>query len=110
MKKLGIIGGLGPMATAYFMRRIIELTDAATDQENIEMIIYNCPSIPDRTGFILGENQESPFPKILEIARSLEHQNVDYIAMPCITAHYFHDQLADNVFIPVSNGIKEAAQ
>lgn len=98
------------MATAYFMRRIIELTDAATDQENIEMIIYNCPSIPDRTGFILGENQESPFPKILEIARSLEHQNVDYIAMPCITAHYFHDQLADNVFIPVSNGIKEAAQ
>ena len=98
------------MATAYFMRRIIELTDAATDQENIEMIIYNCPSIPDRTGFILGENQESPFPKILELAQSLERQNVDYIAMPCITAHYFHDQLADSVFIPVSNGIKEAAQ
>ena len=110
MKKLGIIGGLGPMATAYFMRRIIELTDAATDQENIEMIIYNCPSIPDRTGFILGKSQEDPLPCILELAQHLERQNVDYIAMPCITAHYFHDQLADSVFIPVSNGIKEAAE
>ena len=98
------------MATAYFMRRIIELTDAATDQENIEMIIYNCPSIPDRTGFILGNSQESPLPKITEIANNLEKQNVDYIAMPCITAHYFHDQLADSVITPVSNGIKEAAQ
>ncbi|CBK75656.1 aspartate racemase [Butyrivibrio fibrisolvens 16/4] len=109
-KKLGIIGGLGPMATAYFMRRIIELTDAKTDQENIEMIIYNCPSIPDRTGYILGESSESPLPKITELANSLERQNVDYIAMPCITAHFFHDQLADSVMIPVSNGIKEAAQ
>ncbi|MBQ7148468.1 MAG: amino acid racemase [Pseudobutyrivibrio sp.] len=109
-KKLGIIGGLGPMATSYFMRRIIELTDARTDQENIEMIIYNCPSIPDRTGYILGRSSESPLPKIEEIAHELEHQNVDYIAMPCITAHYFHDQLADSVMIPISNGIREAAE
>lgn len=98
------------MATAYFMRRIIELTDAKNDQENIEMIIYNCPSIPDRTGFILGASKENPLPNILELAHNLERQNVDYIAMPCITAHFFHDQLADSVFIPVSNGIKEAAQ
>ncbi len=110
MKKLGIIGGLGPMATAYFMRRIIEMTDAENDQENIEMIIYNCPSIPDRTGYILGRSKESPLPKIIELANDLERANVDYIAMPCITAHYFHDQLSDNVMIPVSNGIKEAAE
>ena len=109
MKKLGIIGGLGPMATAYFMRRIIEMTDAATDQENIEMIIYNCPNIPDRTGFILGKSDENPLPEILKLSRELERQNVDYIAMPCITAHFFHDQIADGVFVPVSNGIKEAA-
>ena len=110
MKKLGIIGGLGPMATTYFMRRIIELTDARCDQENIEMVVYNCPSIPDRTGFILGHTDESPLPKIEEIAHELERQNVDYIAMPCITAHYFHDQLADSIMIPVSNGIKETAE
>lgn len=98
------------MATTYFMRRIIELTDAKRDQENIEMVVYNCPSIPDRTGFILGNSPESPLPKIEEIAHELERQNVDYIAMPCITAHYFHDQLADSIMIPVSNGIKETAE
>ena len=32
MKTLGVIGGLGPMATSYFLRRIVELTDAQTDQ------------------------------------------------------------------------------
>lgn len=110
MKKLGIIGGLGPMATAYFMRRIIEMTDAATDQDNIEMEIFNVPSIPDRTGYILGKSEDSPLPKIMELAHKLEHDNVDYIAMPCITAHYFHDQIADEVFVPVSNGIKETAE
>jgi len=109
MKRLGIIGGLGPMATAYFMRRIIEMTDAATDQDNIEMVIYNVPSIPDRTGYILGKSKNSPLPKIVELANKLERDNVDYIAMPCITAHYFHDQIADAVFVPVSNGIKETA-
>ncbi|MCR5196786.1 MAG: amino acid racemase [Pseudobutyrivibrio sp.] len=110
MKKLGIIGGLGPMATAYFMRRIIDMTDAKTDQENIEMIVYNCPSIPDRTGYILGKSKESPLPKMVEIANNLERQNIDYIAMPCITAHYFHDQLTDSVYVPISNGIKESAE
>lgn len=110
MKKLGIIGGLGPMATAYFMQRIIELTDAASDQENIEMVVYNCPSIPDRTGYILGRSEESPLPKILELAHELERQNVDYIAIPCITAHYFHPDIAKSVFVPVGNGIKETAE
>lgn len=110
MKKLGIIGGLGPMATAYFMRRIIEMTDAATDQENIEMVIYNTPSIPDRTGFILERTTEDPLPKIVEIANNLERQNVDYIAIPCITAHFFHKKIAKSVYIPVSNGIREAGE
>ena len=110
MKKLGIIGGLGPMATTYFMRRIIEMTDASTDQENIEMLIYNCPSIPDRTGFILGQSQANPLPKIIEIANELERANVDYIAIPCITAHFFHEEIARSVYVPVSNGIKEAGE
>ncbi len=110
MKKLGIIGGLGPMATAYFMRRIIEMTDAKTDQDNIEMIVYNCPSIPDRTGYILGECKDSPLPKMIEIAKSLESQSIDYIAIPCITAHYFHEQLSESVSVPISNGIRETAE
>ena len=98
------------MSTAYFMRRIIEMTDAATDQENIEMVVFNTPSIPDRTGYILGKSQDNPLPKIIELANDLERQNVDYIAMPCITAHFFHEDIAKSVYVPVSNGIKEAGE
>lgn len=43
MKKLGVIGGLGPMATAVFMKMVVEMTQARTDQEHIAMTIYNCP-------------------------------------------------------------------
>ena len=53
MKKLGIIGGLGPMATAYFFELVIQMTDVQVDQEHIEIWIHNCPSIPDRTSYIL---------------------------------------------------------
>ncbi len=98
------------MATAYFMRRIIEMTDAKTDQENIEMVIYNVPSIPDRTGYILDNTKESPLPKITELAGKIQADGADYIAIPCVTAHYFHKAISDSVDIPVSNGIKEAAE
>ena len=84
---LGVIGGMGPSATAHFMERVIAMTDAKCDQENVDMIVYNFPSIPDRTGYILGSNLRSPLPGLLSVARALERQKVSSIAIPCVTAH-----------------------
>ena len=64
---LGVIGGMGPMATAYFMELIIRMTDGTTDQEHLPMIIYHSPGITDRTSYILGNSQENP---ALEIGRA----------------------------------------
>lgn len=108
MKKLGIIGGLGPMATAYFFELIVEMTKAETDQEHIEILIHNCPSIPDRTEYILGRSTESPLEKMEEIGRELAGQ-VDVLAIPCITAHYFHRELQEAIGMPLIHGIREAA-
>ena len=47
-KIIGVIGGMGPIATSHYMELIIRMTDAETDQEHLDMIIYNIPSIPDR--------------------------------------------------------------
>lgn len=107
--KLGIIGGLGPMATAYFMQLVIEMTQAATDQEHIEMIIYNCPSVPDRTSFILGESDRNPVLPMIDIGRKLVEAGVDTIAIPCITAHYFHAEMEHAIGIPILHGIAETA-
>ena len=62
-KLLGVIGGLGPGATAHFMNLVTHMTDAAVDQEHLEMIVFSCPSIPDRTRHILDNSQPNPLPR-----------------------------------------------
>ena len=59
---LGIVGGVGPLATAYFMEAIIKKTPAARDQDNIPMIVFNDPQIPDRTAYILDHGMPDPQP------------------------------------------------
>lgn len=108
--KLGIIGGLGPMATAYFMEMITEMTLASKDQDHIEMIIMSVPSTPDRTAFILGESTEDPLPIINETAYRLEKAGADIIAIPCITAHCFHEKLCRNVDVKILNAIEETCK
>lgn len=56
-KTLGILGGLGPLATVYFANMLVQMTEAKKDQDHIPMIILNDAQIPDRTAFILGESE-----------------------------------------------------
>ncbi|MBC7196238.1 MAG: amino acid racemase, partial [Deferribacterales bacterium] len=99
MKRLGIIGGMGPEATSDLFLKIIKNTPAKKDQEHIPIVIDNFPQIPDRTAFLKGLG-ESPLPYLLESIRRLEKCNVDYLCMPCNTAHYFLDELRKTTKIP----------
>lgn len=108
--KLGVIGGLGPMATAYFMELVTEMTNATTDQEHIEMIIYSKPQIPDRTSYILGKSNDNPLEAINEVAHKLESYGADVIAIPCITAHCFHEKLCENISTRILNAVDETCE
>lgn len=108
-KILGVIGGLGPIATAHFMELVIRMTDAKVDQEHLEMLIHSAPGIPDRTQYILDHSKENPFPAMLQIGQNLARQGAAYIAIPCVTAHYFHAQLESGIPVPVINGVRETA-
>ncbi len=108
MKILGVIGGLGPMATAYFVQLVTQMTDAVTDQEHIEMIIHSKPSIPDRTKYILGLSKDNPLPLLLSVEDSLIEQGANIIAIPCITAHFFQPELEKDG-IEVVHAIRETA-
>lgn len=111
MKKLGIIGGLGPLATAYFYRRVVEFTDVSTDQEHIEAWIGSCPSIPDRTAFLLSpETSEDPRPALVEVGRKLRDIGAEVLAIPCITAHAFHKEMEEGIGLPVLHAIRELGQ
>ncbi len=104
---LGVIGGLGPLATACYLQRMIRMTDAARDQEHVEMIVYNCPHIPDRTAYILGRSEQNPVHEMIRIGKRLVEQGADCIGIPCITAHYFHEELQDNIAAPILHAIRE---
>ncbi|MGN1128458.1 MAG: aspartate racemase, partial [Candidatus Flemingiibacterium sp.] len=65
-KLLGVLGGLGPMATVYFYELLTSLTDAGCDQEHIDMVISSRATTPDRTAFILGESEVNPIDAMTE--------------------------------------------
>ncbi|MCM1185173.1 MAG: amino acid racemase [Lachnoclostridium sp.] len=109
MKKLGVIGGLGPMATAYFLQLVIQMSDAKTDQEHIETIIHSRPQIPDRTRYILGLSRDNPMPLMAQVGKGLVRQGAEMIAIPCITAHFFQKQLEKEIGVPIVNAIEETA-
>lgn len=104
---LGVLGGLGPLATVYFMDMVVKLTDAKRDQEHISMVVLNHPSIPDRTDYILDNSMPNPLPVMIADAKRLEGAGSDFIVIPCNTAHYFYEQIQDNISIPMLNIIEE---
>lgn len=106
-KLLGVLGGMGPLATQLFYRMIIEKTDANCDQEHLNMIILNHATMPDRTKEILGGRTEELFELLLEDVKMLEKNGAGIIAIPCNTSHVLADRLQENVGIPIINMVEE---
>lgn len=98
------------MATVSFMKRIIMMTAAEKDQDHIHMVVEHCPSIPDRTGYILDHTKENPAPAIIAAGHILEAAGVDEIAIPCVTAHFFHHEISAQIRIPVMDGVALCAE
>ena len=108
-KTIGMIGGMGPAATADLMMKIIEMTDAKSDQEHIRMIIDNNTNIPDRTDAILHGGKD-PVPEMSASAEILEKAGADFIIIPCNTAHYFIPEVAKHTSLPILNMPEETAK
>lgn len=107
-KKLGVIGGLGPKATAYFYNLVVDSTKADVDQDHLDAIYLNHASMPDRTRAILFKKTDELKRLLIEDAQLLEGLGVSHIAIPCNTSHTFYDEIQGSVNIPVINMIDEA--
>ncbi len=108
-KTIGIVGGMGPLATSDLFRKIVEVTDAKSDQEHVRVCIDNNTEIPDRTAAILNGG-EDPVPEMVKSAVRLQGMGADVLIMPCNTAHYFYDRLIPFVDTPFLNMIEETAK
>ena len=109
MKTVGIIGGMGPLATVHLFERIVLRTKAQKDQEHIRVVIDNNTNIPDRTKAILGDG-ENPVEELVVSARILENSGADFLIMPCNTAHYFIEDIKKCVRIPFINMPEETVK
>lgn len=104
--KLGIVGGMGPSATALLYNRIIDHTVSSCDQDHIEMVILNDSLIPDRTKALLY-NGKSPIERINNDINDLISLGCDYFIMPCNTAHAFKNEFNLQGKIKFINMIEE---
>jgi aspartate racemase len=108
-KSIGIIGGMGPLATSDLFKKIIDLTDAKSDQEHIHIYVDCNTNIPDRTKAILGGGDD-PVPELVRSGVRLQSMGADVLVMPCNTAHYFYDRITPFFDIPLLNMLKETAK
>ncbi len=106
-KTIGILGGMGPEATAHFFRLVIENTAARRDQDHVPVLVWNDPKVPDRTQAILDKGK-SPLPRLLRGVRILETGGAGLIVMPCVTAHYWADRISAASRVPLVNLLDEA--
>lgn len=97
---LGVLGGMGPLATVDFLGKLIEETPASRDQDHIPVIAYSVPQMPDRPPAIVG-NGESPLPQMLEGVLTLKRAGATMIAIACNTAHYWYDELVRQGGVPI---------
>lgn len=108
-KTIGIIGGMGPLATYDLAGKIVNNTDAACDQDNVPVIIDCNTRIADRTAAILHGGAD-PRPEMKKSAVRLENAGADVLIMACNTAHYFYDSICEGIGIPVLHMPRETAK
>lgn len=108
-KIIGILGGMGPEATADLFMRIIRATPVKRDQDHFRVIIDSNSKIADRTPAILGTGP-SPLPMLIETGKNLERAGADFLLLPCNTAHYFHAGIQVELGIPIIHMIRLSAE
>jgi len=108
-KIIGILGGMGPEATADLFMRIIRATPVKRDQDHFRVIIDSNSKIADRTPAILGTGS-SPLPMMIETGKNLERAGADFLLLPCNTAHFFHSEIQAELGIPLLHMIKLSAK
>ena len=97
---IGVLGGMGPLATADFLRKLVAATPAERDQDHVPVLVYSLPQIPERVPAILGDG-ESPLPAMRAGVDVLVRAGAHCVAMACNTAYHWFDALVAACPVPI---------
>ena len=107
---VGVLGGLGPAATAVFLDVLVRATAADSDQGHLDLLVSQHSTTPDRTAGILDPEAADPGPIIARDALMLERAGVDLLVLPCNTAHHYARQVEDATAIPLLSIVETTAR
>lgn len=99
-RMIGVLGGMGPLATVDFLHKVIAVTPATCDQQHIPLIVHQVPQIPDRSTAILA-GSDAPLAPMLAGLERLARAGAEVIAIPCNTAHYWYESLTRLQPLPI---------
>lgn len=110
MRKIGILGGMGPEATIALMARIVALVLAEDDGDHIPLIVDQNPQVPSRIAHLIHGTGPDPTPVLVEMARGLERAGAQALALPCNTAYAYKQAIQDAVSIPFLDMIEASSR
>ncbi|PRY73862.1 cysteate racemase [Marivita geojedonensis] len=108
MRRIGVLGGMGPEATIYFMQKVVDAVQARDDADHIPLLVDNNTQVPSRIAAILEGRGEDPGPVLAQMAKGLVAAGAEALVMPCNTAHYYADQVAAATDKPFLNMVEMA--
>ena len=105
---LGVLGGMGPLASAHFMARLTLLTPAERDQDHVPAVLWSDPRVPDR-GLAQRGAGPDPLPFLVRGLRGLAAAGCGAVAIPCNTAHGWIDGMRAATSLPILHIVDAAA-
>jgi aspartate racemase len=108
MKRLGILGGMGPAASAEYVTRLIQQTPVTCDQEHIPFVLWSDPTVPDRSTSLINRD-DRPWAKLKAGVQGLKAAGCDHIVIPCNTAHFWYDRL-NQLGVPITHIVDSVAE
>ena len=90
---LGVLGGMGPLATLDFQHRLLDAVPAERDQQQLPSVVWNVPQVADRQKALAGTGP-SPLPQLLQGIEKLNQAGASHIVIPCNTAHHWYEELS----------------
>ena len=101
MRRVGILGGMGPEATVLLMQKLLRAVPATDDADHIPLIVDQNPQVPSRIRYLLEGQGENPGPVLARMAANLQRAGAQAIAIACNTAHYWYDELVAQGGLPI---------
>lgn len=110
MRRVGVLGGMGPEATVLLLQRVVDAVPARDDADHVPLLVDQNPQVPSRIAHLIDGTGEDPAPVLADMARRLLAAGAEALAMPCNTAHHFAASVRSAADIPFLDMIALSAQ